>query len=133
VLDTGDTHGWSPRVTEPGSGENGARTEEPAPREEAPAESSAARPAFAAEWPRDPALDAILAAFEAGNFARVREEVPRILSSAKDEAVKSAAAALLTRTRPDPLATLLLVLSAVLLVLLSGWWIVHSGGGAHKG
>jgi hypothetical protein len=119
-------------VTEASSGDKSGRPEAHGPREEASARPSAPRAAFAADWPRDPALDAALAEFEAGNFARVREDVPRILSSNKDEAVKSAAAALLTRTRPDPLATLLLVLSAVLLVLLSGWWIVHSGGGAHK-
>jgi hypothetical protein len=92
-------------------------------------DAGAARPSFAAEFPRDPALDALVAAFEAGNFARVREEAPRLASSARDAKVKDAANVLLSRTRPDPLATLILVISAVLLVLLSAWWITHDGKG----
>jgi hypothetical protein len=43
--------------------------------------------------------------------------------------VKDAANVLLSRTRPDPLATLLLIISALLLVLLSVWWITHNGKG----
>ena len=91
--------------------------------------SGRVRPAFAAAFPADPALDALLDAFEAGDFARIRRDAPRLASSAGDEAVKQAAATLLARTRPDPLATLLLVITGVLLVLLSGWWVVQSGGG----
>ena len=96
----------------------------------APARSSSAgapRPPFAADFPRDPELDGLVAAFEAGDFARVKEGVPRILASPADDAVKTAAKALLARTRPDPLATLLLAISAVLLVLLSAWWMTHDG------
>lgn len=76
----------------------------------------------------DPQLEALVAAFEAGNFARVREEAPRLAVSTKDDAVKVAALALLAKTRPDPLATLLVVISAVLLVVLSAWWLAHDGG-----
>jgi len=89
--------------------------------------ASPSRPPFAADFPRDPELDALVAAFERGDFARVRDGVPRIVASPADEGVKSAAKALLSRTRPDPLATLLLAISAVLLVLLSAWWITHDG------
>jgi hypothetical protein len=77
----------------------------------------------------DPDLDALTAAFEAGDFARVRAGVPRLVASTKDDAVKLAAEALLARTRPDPLAALLLAISAALLVALSAWWIAHSGKG----
>lgn len=87
------------------------------------------RPGFARDFPRDPELDALVAAFEAGNFGRVRREVPKLVASAKDEAVRKAAETLLSRTRPDPLQTVLVVSTAVLLVLLSAWWIAHSGKG----
>ncbi len=89
------------------------------------------RPPFTAAFPSDPALDALVDAFEAGNFARVRAEVPALVAGTRDEAVKQAARALLARTRPDPLAALLLALSAVLLVLLSAWWITHDGVPPH--
>ena len=121
-------------VTEDAAGGSGGDAGEPA-KQVGPAETARAdtpgrvRPAFAAAFPADPALDALLDAFEAGDFARVRRDAPQVASSAGDEGVKKAAATLLARTRPDPLATLLLVITAVLLVLLSGWWIVQSGGG----
>jgi len=77
----------------------------------------------------DPELDALTAAFEAGDFARVRADAPRLIASAKDDTVKRTAEILLARTRPDPLAAALLAISAVLLVVLSAWWIAHSGKG----
>lgn len=105
-------------------------TEEP--REErsnepGPGPARPPRPPFAADFPVDPELDALVAAFERGDFARVREGAPRLVSSAAEEGVKAAARTLLARTRPDPLATLLLAISALLLVLLSAWWITHDG------
>lgn len=90
-------------------------------------ERGAPRPLFAADFPRDPELDALVEAFEAGNFARVRDGAQRLATSAADANVKAAANVLLARTRPDPLATLLLIISAALLVLLSAWWITHDG------
>jgi hypothetical protein len=85
------------------------------------------RPPFAAEFPRDPALDALLAAFEAGNFARVREEAPRLAARASDPSIARAARELLARTRPDPLARWVLVITGALLVALTAWWIAHDG------
>jgi hypothetical protein len=85
------------------------------------------RPAFARDFPRDPELDALVAAFEAGNFARVRSDAARLVASAKDDAVKRAAEALVARTKPDPVAALLVGITAVLLVALSAWWITHDG------
>jgi hypothetical protein len=92
-------------------------------------ERGAERPLFAADFPRDQELDALVEAFEAGNFARVREAAPRLAASTPDAKVKDAANVLLARTRPDPLATLLLIVSALLLVLLSAWWMAHNGKG----
>jgi hypothetical protein len=98
--------------------------------EEHDAPRDGARPAFADGFPRDPELDALVDAFEAGDFGWVRREAQRIAASAtKGDAVKRAAEAVLARTRPDPLQTALLAVSAALLVALSAWWIVHSGKG----
>lgn len=87
------------------------------------------RPAFTRDFPRDAALDALVRAFEDGNFARVREEAPALARSTNDPAIKQAAETLRARIEPDPIARLMLVLTAVLLVALSAWWIVHDGPG----
>ena len=85
-------------------------------------------PSFARSFPRDPALDALVAAFQAGNFAQVRRDAPALIASTADEAVKRAAETLIARTRPDPVAALLIGLAALLLFTLSAWWIAHGGG-----
>jgi hypothetical protein len=78
--------------------------------------------------PADAELVALTAAFEAGNFNRVRVEAPRLIGATHDAGVKKAAEDLLARTRPDPLAVLLLAVTAALLVALSAWWVTHDGG-----
>jgi hypothetical protein len=85
------------------------------------------RPTFALDFPRNPELDALVAAFEAGNFAEVKAGAGRLASSSVDDVVKRAAETLVARTRPDPLAKLLLLLTAVLLVVLAAFWITHDG------
>ncbi len=87
------------------------------------------RATFAREFPRDPELDALVAAFEAGDFARVRAGAAAVAASGKGEDVKRAAAVLVARTKADPLQSLLVGIAAGLLVLLSAWWVVHSGKG----
>jgi hypothetical protein len=89
-----------------------------------------ARPAFAREFPRDPELDALVAAFEQGNFARVRRGAKAIAASSAEEGVKRAAKLLAARTTADPLAAVLLALTAVLLLALSAFWITHNGSNA---
>jgi hypothetical protein len=88
-----------------------------------------ARPGLARDLPDDPELDVLVAAFEAGDFGRVRALAKQLNASSKDDAVKRAAEVVLARTKADPLQTTLLLISALLLVLLSGWWVVHSGKG----
>jgi hypothetical protein len=80
-----------------------------------------------------PELDALVDAFEQGDYARVRAEGPRLADSSADAAVREAARTLVDRTRPDRLAVMLVALTGVLLVALSAYWIVHGkappGGG----
>lgn len=93
-------------------------------------EATTARPAFALGFPAHPELDALVAAFEAGDFRTVRSGAGKLASSEADEAVKRAARELLDRTKPDPLATYLLVLTALLLVALTAYWVGHNGAAA---
>ncbi len=85
------------------------------------------RPAFTREFPRDPELDALVATFTAGDFGRLRSEAARVIASSQDDAVKRAAESLVTRTKPDPMAALLVGVTAVLLLALSAWWMTHDG------
>lgn len=83
------------------------------------------RPSFASDFPRIPELDALVDAFERGDYARVRAEAPRLAASTEDAGVRSAAEMLVDRTRPDRLAVALVALTGVLLVALSTYWIIH--------
>jgi hypothetical protein len=83
------------------------------------------RPSFARAFPRGPELDALVEAFERGDYARVRAEAPKLLSGSTEEGVKRAARTLVDRTKPDGIAVGLLVLAALFVAFLSAWWIVH--------
>jgi hypothetical protein len=85
------------------------------------------RPAFARDFPRDPDLDALVAAFDAGDFARVREGAQKLATATTDDAVRRAAGDLGARTEADPLARWMLVVTGALLVILSAWWVAHDG------
>lgn len=84
-----------------------------------------ARPSFAVDFPRNPELDRAVESFAQGNYARVRSESARILASNADESTKCAARMLVERTKPGPLALLLLALAALSLASIGGWWIVY--------
>ncbi len=90
-------------------------------------------PAFASEFPRAPALDALVDAFARGDYAHVRAEGPRLAESTDDAAVREAARTLVERTKPDRLAVGLLVVTAVLLVTMTGYWIVNGKAPAGSG
>ncbi len=92
---------------------------------EKPARAGKGRPTFAAGFPEDPALDALVAAFVAGDYARVRAEAPKLAASSEDPAVQKAARTLRDRIEPDRLALGLLALTGALLVALSAWWIIN--------
>lgn len=79
------------------------------------------RPKFLLDYPEDPALDRLIAAFESGNYALVRREAETVAKAAEDPAVRDAALELRRRIEPDPLAKYLLLIAAVLLVYLVAW------------
>jgi hypothetical protein len=87
----------------------------------------APRPTFADGFPRTPELDALVDAFTAGNYRRVREEAPRLAEKTDDPKVKAAARELRARLDPDRWALALLGMTAALLVFLSVYWLLHDG------
>ena len=80
---------------------------------------------FARDFPAHPGLDSLVDAFVRGDYAHVRAEAPKLARSDEPADVRKAAAVLLDRTRPDPLAVALLASTAVLLALLTAYWVVH--------
>lgn len=134
----------------------GAMSEEPAPepavkkrkkrkRKRAPAEAEAAapalrpeldaegheRPRFLLSFPHDPQLEPAIAAFEAGNYARVRELTPPLLEHDSEE-VRRAAAELRRRIEPDPLMKYLLLAVALLVGALLLYAYGTHGAHAHR-
>jgi hypothetical protein len=91
----------------------------------APAGDDDRVPAFAHAFPRDAELDALVAAFEAGDYARVRREAPALAQRTEDDAVRRAARELRRRLDPDPAAVYMLLAAAMLLVFLAGWYWLH--------
>ncbi len=83
------------------------------------------RPTFLLNFPADPELAELVSAFEAGNFARVRAEAPRLVERTRDEAVKRAALELRRRIDPDPWLVFLLGLSCALFAFLVFWTYAH--------
>jgi hypothetical protein len=79
------------------------------------------RPAFVLDFPEHPELSQLVAAFEAGNYHRVRQGAERLLarSDSLQPEVRDAASELIRRTQPDPLVKYLLVASVTLLVFLT--------------
>lgn len=91
-------------------------------------------PAFAKDFPRHPKLDALVAAFERGDYATVRAGASKLAAEDEDEAVRNAARLLSERIHPDPSAKALFWIAAAVLVVLTGFWVTHSGpeGGPHR-
>lgn len=117
-------------TTEPVSdGESANERAEPSsksePSDEAPRqpydERGLERPRFLLDFPHDPQLELLIRAFEAGNYAYVRQNAERVATEATSEAVRDAARELRRRIDPDPLAKYLLLISILLLVFLVLW------------
>jgi len=77
------------------------------------------RPRFVLGFPQHPDLTRLVAAFEAGNYALVREQAEALAERAESPAVRDAALELRRRIDPDPLAKYLLALTAALLLFLA--------------
>ena len=86
---------------------------------------SAGVPAFALNFPDDPALHALVAAFEQGDYARVRRDAPALVQQTDSAEVRKAARELVKRLDPDPLAVSLLAGTALLLAFLAFWYWTH--------
>jgi hypothetical protein len=72
------------------------------------------------DFPNDPELAKLVAAFEVGNYAYVREHASDLAERPEtDPAVRRAANELLTRIEPDPLIRFLLAVSVLLLLFLT--------------
>jgi len=102
------------------------REEAPEPRPELD-ERGRERPAFLSAFPHDPDLDRLIAAYEAGNYARVRRDAPALAERSEDRTVRDAALELRRRIDPDPLARYLLLIAICLLVFLVIWVYVTHG------
>ena len=88
-------------------------------------------PGFASDFPNDPELATLVAAFAAGDYATVRTGAPELASKTKDDDVKRAAELLRARIEPDPTARVFFALTAALLVFLMTWWATHDGPQNH--
>jgi hypothetical protein len=86
------------------------------------------RPLFVLGFPEDAELDRLVHAFEAGNYAYVREHAPKLAESTSSARVRDAARELARRIEPDPLIKVLLALSVVLFVVLVVWAYKTHGG-----
>lgn len=95
-----------------------AASDEPSPRRDD-------IPAFALRFPDDPALAALVAAFEQGDYARVRREAPALVQQTESVEVRKAARELLKRLEPDPVAVYLLAGAGLLLAFLALWYWAH--------
>ena len=105
-----------------------AASDEVAQDEAASDERSSPRagiPAFALNFPEDPALQALVAAFEQGDYARVRREAPALIKQTESAEVRKAARELVKRLDPDPVAVYLLAGAALLLAFLAFWYWTH--------
>lgn len=85
----------------------------------------AERPAFLRSFPADPELDRLVAAFEAGDYATVRERAPELAERAEDPRVRDAALELARRIEPDPLIRYMLFASIGLLLFLVLYFYSH--------
>lgn len=78
-------------------------------------------PPFAEDYPEDAELHALLLAFHAGDFGRVRREAPALAERTGDPEVARAARDLRARLDPDRLTLGIFIGTGLLLTLLAVW------------
>ncbi|MEM1029314.1 MAG: hypothetical protein AAGN82_03140 [Myxococcota bacterium] len=83
------------------------------------------RPAFALTYPRHAALDELIDAFEAGEFAYVREQAPRLAAADVEAPVRDAARDLRRRIDPEPTAVYVWALGLALVLFLYLFYVSH--------
>ncbi len=83
------------------------------------------RQRFLRGYPDDPELARLVAAFERGDYATVREGAPSLAQGTPDEDVRRAALDLQRRIEPHPLGTLVFAGTAILLLFLVVWFYSH--------
>ena len=96
-------------------------------RAETPPGERESRPGFAARYPADPELDALLEAFTEGDYGHVRKEAPALAKRTEDDAIRRAALDLRRRISPDPTSTYLVLIAVGLLLLLTYYYAVYHG------
>jgi hypothetical protein len=79
------------------------------------------RPAFVLEYPDDPELAKLVAAFERGDYMSVRREAPALAQATGDPRVRKAARELRRRIDPDPLSRYIVLGAFALLAFLTVW------------
>lgn len=121
-----EAEGTEPEGTEPAEPTTAEPAAPPLAEEDTPLDAAGReRPRFLLGFPAHPELSRLSAAFEAGNYALIREEAPALAERAESPAVRAAALELRRRIEPDPLAKYLLALTAALLLLLAYWAYHH--------
>ncbi len=83
------------------------------------------RPRFLLEFPQDPELMRLVAAFEAGDYRTVRIAASKLAESTENPLVREAARELRRRIDPDPLMKYLLAVSLTLFVFVV--WYTYQG------
>lgn len=83
------------------------------------------RPRFLLEFPDDPELTRLAAAFEAGDYRAVRIGAGRLAETTEDPLVREAARELRRRIDPDPLMKYLLAVALTLFVFVV-WYTYQS-------
>lgn len=86
------------------------------------------RLSFARNFPQSAELDELLAAFDGGNYARVRELAPPLVSRTGEPEIARAAREVARRVEPDKTILLLLGISIALLAVLAIWFWSHKLG-----
>lgn len=104
-----------------------AEAEAPRPRGPTHAADGSERPAFVLDFPEDAELAKLSAAFEAGNYAYVREHGPDVAERSENPTVRRAATELLARIEPDPLIRFVLGVSVLLLLFLTYYAYANHG------
>ncbi len=95
-------------------------------RRKKPKKQADKRPAFARSYPRNPEIDRLLQAFEAGNYGLVRSEAGALAERTDDDASRDAALDLRRRIEPGPTSVYLWAIGVALVVFLFGYYLMQS-------